>query len=117
MISAITGIVKAADWVQEIMFAQMYRGVSSTQRFGTVTPANGTETTMVTASRTYCRYYCFDDSLNITSTLPAPYNFITIGIDPGKVKSSLIGGYLVTLGDLPPGYYRLKLLKEYELKP
>lgn len=73
MISAITGIVNAADWVQETMFAQMYRGVSSTQRFGTVTPANGTETTMVTASRTYCRYYCFDDSLNITSSNAADY--------------------------------------------
>lgn len=58
-----------------------------------------------------------DIPFNIGLTLPAPYNFITIGIDPGKVKSSLIGGYLVTLGDLPPGYYRLKLLKEYELKP
>ena len=54
---------------------------------------------------------------SIGLTLPAPYNFISIGIEPGKVKSSLIGGYIKTLGDLPPGYYRLKLLKEYELEP
>ena len=73
MISAAIGIYNTAEALQETFFIQMYRGISSAQRFGTVTPANGTETTMVTASRTYCRYYCFNDSVNINSSNAADY--------------------------------------------
>lgn len=60
-------VYSATEALQEDRTIQMYRGVSCTLRTSTVTPSGGSETPLHTASRTYIRYYAFDDDANITS--------------------------------------------------
>ena len=60
-------IYSATDALQESRAIQIYRGVSCTLRTSTVIASGGRETPLHTASRTYIRYYAFDDDANITS--------------------------------------------------
>lgn len=59
MLTLFIDVYNATATLVESLTVNQYRGVYLTQRTGTVQPQNGTETPVVTATRSYIRYFYF----------------------------------------------------------
>lgn len=53
----------------------------------------------------------------VSVSLPKPYNYISFSVSIGAAKGNAATGAVATLGNKKPGYYRLRISKDYTVSP